>query len=100
MAKGLGVFVSGVYYGKYEKWVHAFVSFTLTLAGSVIFPPLSVAIAVACIGIVKEMVDALKPSDHFDLADLAANIGGIIAALFVLLMIAFVQIWRSPFLSD
>jgi len=76
--------LSGVYYGRYEKIVHVAVAGGLTIVFFVFFGIGWAAIAAFVIGIAKEVRDAGRPNDHFDMYDMLANVIGIVAAVLVI----------------
>lgn len=83
---GVG-FLSGVYYGRYEKVVHLILSGAMT-ALFFIFFGLAWAMVLSLIaGITKELWDASKPNDHFDIFDMLSNSVGIaLAAVLIISM--------------
>ena len=76
-----GSFLGGVLHGKYDKTVHFSVSFLLTIIGFSVLPVLWSVALVLLLGIAKELVDATRPGDHFDIFDLATDTVGIAAAV-------------------
>ncbi|MDP3899558.1 MAG: hypothetical protein Q8Q23_00565 [bacterium] len=79
----LSTFFQGVYYGRYEKYVHFFVSFLLFFF-FLLFVDWSRAMLLALgAGIIKEAYDKGVRRTKFDVSDLAANVTGIVFALVV-----------------
>lgn len=79
--------LSGIYYGKYEKVVHLMVSGGMMVLFFIWFGVAWAAIVALAIGLTKELWDASKLDDHFDLFDMLANVAGIIIAGALILLI-------------
>lgn len=76
-------FLEGIYYGRYEKFVHFIVSLILFLSFSIFLNWILALIAAFFIGVVKELYDAYIRKTKFDLQDLIANIFGIITGIII-----------------
>ena len=75
-----GTFLADVYNGRYDKSVHLAASFLITIAMLAIMPFYAALFFVFAIGLGKEFFDARRPSDRFDIGDLAGNVAGIALA--------------------
>lgn len=79
--------LSGIYYGKYEKVVHIVISGGMMVLFFIMFGAAWAVLATLAIGTVKEVWDASRPDDHFDLFDILANVAGIIIAALLIRLI-------------
>ncbi|MBI4090565.1 MAG: hypothetical protein HY422_00925 [Candidatus Komeilibacteria bacterium] len=70
-------FLSGVYYGKYEKVVHLVISGSMTVFFYMLFGLAWALTVPLVVGVAKELRDARRLDDHFDLFDMLANVAGI-----------------------
>lgn len=75
-------FLSGVYYGRYDKTVHFLVSVMMTTVFLALMPPAAAIVLAVLAGVTKEIYDYYH-SKPFDLGDLAIDGAGIAVAWFV-----------------
>lgn len=66
-----------IQYGPYDVLLHVGVSGLLIICFSYFMAPFGAACVVFMIGIVKEISDALRPNDHFDVRDIISDVLGI-----------------------
>jgi|GEM_PF-493965 len=80
-------FLKGVYYGKYQKFVHFFISLVIFLIAQKLFGlEAGLAIAIA-IGLLKELFDKFIRKTVFSLPDIAIDILGIFSGLLILILL-------------
>jgi len=70
-------FLQGIYYGKYEKYVHAAVSFLLFFFFLFWYHIIFALVFSFLVGVFKELFDKFIRKTKFDVFDILANVTGI-----------------------
>jgi VanZ family protein len=74
-------FLKGVYYGKYQHFVHFLVSLIIFLIAQKYFGVQVGVIIALAIGILKELFDKFIRKTSFSISDIAVDILGIVTGL-------------------
>lgn len=70
-------YLSGIYYGRYEKFVHIIISCLLFIIFTFLFHWIIALFVAFIFGIIKEIYDFVIQKERFDVFDISANIVGI-----------------------
>ena len=79
--------LQGIYYGRYEKWVHALLSFVIFISLGFYANIFLAYVITLSLGILKELYDKFFQHTAFDFNDILADIVGIIAGYSVYIIL-------------